>query len=92
MADSPRWCDHCKAWGNHHTDRCPGKAADAPDTRKSSAITDHPFRPRAIRSRGNDMSDGRDLERFLLPPSEWLCGHLGCNLAEAAHSETTVKW
>jgi hypothetical protein len=19
--DSPRWCDHCQLWGDHHTDR-----------------------------------------------------------------------
>jgi hypothetical protein len=42
---------------------------DAPDTRKSSAITDHPFVPQTKRP--------------------WLCQ--GCRLAEAAHSETTVK-
>ena len=21
MADSPRWCEHCGAYGDHHTDR-----------------------------------------------------------------------
>lgn len=21
--DSPRWCDYCQVWGNHHTDRHP---------------------------------------------------------------------
>jgi hypothetical protein len=20
--DSPRWCDHCQSWGDHHSDRC----------------------------------------------------------------------
>lgn len=20
--DSARWCENCRAWGNHHTDRC----------------------------------------------------------------------
>lgn len=20
--DSPRWCDRCQHWGDHHTDRC----------------------------------------------------------------------
>jgi hypothetical protein len=64
---------------------------DAPDTRKSSAITDHPFEPRTTRARGNDESNGSDLGRFLLQPSPWLCGYTGCNLAEAAHAETTVK-
>lgn len=23
MPDSARWCMFCKAWGDHHTDRCP---------------------------------------------------------------------
>lgn len=23
MADSPRWCDRCQRWGDHHTDRHP---------------------------------------------------------------------
>lgn len=22
MSDSPRWCEHCKQHGDHHTDRC----------------------------------------------------------------------
>jgi hypothetical protein len=52
---------------------------NAPDTRKSSAITDHPFVPQIERP--------------------WLCcwvyddAHepVICRLAEAAHSETTVK-
>lgn len=26
MPDSPRWCQFCKDWGDHHTDRCPVEA------------------------------------------------------------------
>jgi hypothetical protein len=62
---------------------------DAPDTRKSSAITDHPFRPRAFRAKlkGTDV----DRSETWAQPSPYLCGFTGCNLAEAAHAETTVK-
>lgn len=24
-ADSPRWCEVCQAWGDHHTDRHPNR-------------------------------------------------------------------
>jgi hypothetical protein len=27
--DSPRWCDTCQEWGEHHTDRCPVREAAA---------------------------------------------------------------
>lgn len=27
MSDSPRWCDICIAYGDHHTDRCPDPGA-----------------------------------------------------------------
>lgn len=56
--------------------------SDAPDTAKSSAITDHPFVPRV------------NVGHYFAP---YLCGwqidSLGrtCNLAEAAHAETTVQ-
>jgi hypothetical protein len=64
---------------------------DAPDTRKSSAITDHPFEPRMKRI---GLYNGQQLS---IAP--WLCGYQGdeeppiypCSMAEAAHSETTVK-
>lgn len=26
LTDSPRWCDQCRSWGNHHTDRHPNVA------------------------------------------------------------------
>jgi hypothetical protein len=59
---------------------------DAPDTRKSSAITDHPFRPRTI----NVWAKAANPDGYVfLPPNDALCQH--CRLAEAAHSETTVK-
>lgn len=25
MIDSPRWCEVCKGWGDHHTDRHPSE-------------------------------------------------------------------
>jgi hypothetical protein len=28
MADSPRWCAHCNAYGDHHSDRCPSRPRD----------------------------------------------------------------
>jgi hypothetical protein len=66
------------------------------DTRKSSAITDHPFIPR---ERYTKIAAGRydrtpeEIRRDMtvFPASPYLCGHNGCNLAEAAHSETTVE-
>lgn len=69
---------------------------DSPDTRKSSAITDHPFEPRTMarwtmvdpltrfaREHGGD--------RLRVQPNPYLCGYRGCGLAEAAHAETTVQ-
>jgi hypothetical protein len=63
---------------------------DAPDTRKSSAITDHPFEPRTQFTYPKVRTGWFD-DRRMLPPTPYLCGHDDCNLAEAAHSETTVK-
>lgn len=30
-ADSPRWCETCQLWGEHHTDRCPYRVAAQPN-------------------------------------------------------------
>lgn len=30
MADSPRWCETCNAYGDHHTDRHEHMVNDAP--------------------------------------------------------------
>jgi hypothetical protein len=73
---------------------------DAPDTRKSSAITDHPFEPRTKSAQVFVLPPRKYGPTTFLPPSPYLCGHIPdaavlltrpCNLAEAAHSETTVK-
>ena len=64
------------------------------DTAKASVITDHPFVPRALRVR---VLDEKRRIAYELPSNRWLCGHQGvfaalsCNMAEAAHRETTVK-
>lgn len=58
--------------------------SDAPDTKKSSAITDHPFEPRM----GVHLIPGTD-PVVVLPPALYLCQR--CRLAEAAHAETTVE-
>lgn len=63
----------------------------AGDTREASVITDHAFEPR---TKDIGLRNG---QRF--PPNPWLCGYQGdeeppifpCNLAEAAHRETTIK-
>jgi hypothetical protein len=66
---------------------------DAPDTRKSSAITDHPFRPRNVVEMEKALAQGpKDpawQAKRLKSSSPYLC--LVCSLAEAAHSKTTVK-
>jgi hypothetical protein len=65
----------------------------APDTHKSSTITDHPFTPRTEATLALPMYHGFvtvDPEhRKRLPPNPYLCGHPGCNLAESAHETTT---
>jgi hypothetical protein len=58
---------------------------DAPDTRKSSAITDHPFEPRTKPVRFAKMLRHSNQ----LQPTPYLCAV--CRMAEAAHAETTVK-
>jgi hypothetical protein len=59
-----------------HKQKPRSTAVDAPDTRKSSAITDHAYEPP-------------------IDPETWETIWWGlckvCRLAEAAHSETTVK-
>ena len=62
------------------------------DTAKASVITDHPFEPRAMAFTIVVAGVG-DYE---LPPNQFLCGYRQgiegpCNMAEAAHRETTVK-
>jgi hypothetical protein len=64
---------------------------DAPDTRKSSAITDHRFSPRIDPVAYGRRVPGKTTQRWdrAFPPNPYLCQH--CRLAEAAHAETTVK-
>jgi hypothetical protein len=65
---------------------------DAPDTRKSSAITDHPIEPRnTFDSKTARYIGAGQYSRTpsTLAASEYLCRV--CRMAEAAHSETTVK-
>jgi hypothetical protein len=68
---------------------------DAPDTRKSSAITDHPFEPREGKHQylcGHIVLEPVEPQYVSDEPisPEGPKFHV-CNLAEAAHSETTVK-
>lgn len=60
----------------------------APDRPGSSIVHDHPFVPRekpvVIVVNGNVYEDGRALQ-----PNAYLCD--ACRLAEAAHTQTTVK-
>jgi hypothetical protein len=55
---------------------------DAPDTRKSSAITDHPFKPQEKRPWlcGFEYKDRHAASAFTI---------VLCRLAEAAHAETS---
>lgn len=53
------------------------------DTAKSSWITDHPFEPRLKETFHHTTATNA------LPPNSALCQI--CNMAEAAHAETTVK-
>lgn len=67
---------------------------DEPDTAHSSTVTDHAFVPRTERVTVLPMYHGHVTvdpdHRKSLPPTPYLCGHPGCNLAESAHEETTV--
>jgi hypothetical protein len=65
--------------------------AEAPDTSRSSAITDHRFSPRIDPAAYGRSVLGKTTQRWdrSFPPNPYLCQH--CRLAEAAHSETTVK-
>ena len=37
--DSPRWCEHCQAWGNHHTDRCAADLVPIPAEAMADLLT-----------------------------------------------------
>lgn len=65
----------------------------AGDTREASVITDHAFEPR-MKSAATNYAlriNGSRGAMLRLPPNAYLCGHRGCNLAEAAHRETTIE-
>jgi hypothetical protein len=60
--------------------------AVAPDRAGSSIVSDHPFRPRTEKGYPDGgLTDGPRM----LQPNPFLCGV--CRLAEAAHTQTTVK-
>lgn len=54
------------------------------------AIEDNPSRPKEVL---HDESPSIITDHPFVPRREWwtLCGHEGCGLGEAAHSETTLK-
>ena len=58
MADSPRWCDNCKAYGDHHSDRHQPKA-DA--------------RERLVQRVAEAIHAASDHGQEGAPLDEWLC-------------------